>query len=660
MSRFFYSKLALTNIKKNRKSYIPYIFACIGTIIMYYNIHFCSVAKDIGHLSDHRTLRTILAFGTGVIALFSIIFLFYTNSFLIKRRKKEFGLFNILGMEKRHIGRIIFLETLFIYLISITAGVLFGILFSKISILLLFKILAFKVTFGFEIPKTAVLYTFILFTAIFVVNLLYNLFQVYRSKPIELLKGGNVGEKEPKTKWILAIIGLISLGAGYYIALTTESPLAAVNLFFLAVLLVILGTYFLFTAGSIAALKIMRKNKGYYYKSNHFISVSSMLYRMKQNAVGLANICILATTVIFLISTTVSMYVGMDEALKTRYPKEIAISFSNVSHEQTEKIDSVIKEEIKKANTSEKASVHYSLLTFSLSQSGEKFSSIQNITATELNDFSLVTFITIDDYNRMENKSISLSNNEALLFTFRGNIYGDTLNFNGRKFSIKARISSLETEGIMSALVSNTYYVVVDSMDTIHEVYKALEGDEKTIEGHSYYYGFDVDADKDVQIQLTSSIQNALKTLNIEFSMEGRESYRESFYSFYGVLFFLGIFLGLVFIMATVLIIYYKQIAEGYDDKERFEILQKVGMSSGEVKKTISSQVLTVFFLPLVAAVIHIAFAFKVITKLLSVFNLTNIPLFAVCTAITILVFAIFYAVVYALTARTYYKIVSK
>lgn len=660
MSRFFYSKLALTNIKKNRKSYIPYIFACIGTIIMYYNIHFCSVAKDIGHLSDHRTLRTILAFGTGVIALFSIIFLFYTNSFLIKRRKKEFGLFNILGMEKRHIGRIIFLETLFIYLISITAGVLFGILFSKISILLLFKILAFKVTFGFEIPKTAVLYTFILFTAIFVVNLLYNLFQVYRSKPIELLKGGNVGEKEPKTKWILAIIGLISLGAGYYIALTTESPLAAVNLFFLAVLLVILGTYFLFTAGSIAALKIMRKNKGYYYKSNHFISVSSMLYRMKQNAVGLANICILATTVIFLISTTVSMYVGMDEALKTRYPKEIAISFSNVSHEQTENIDSVIKEEIKKANTSEKASVHYSLLTFSLSQSGEKFSSIQNITATELNDFSLVTFITIDDYNRMENKSISLSNNEALLFTFRGNIYGDTLNFNGRKFSIKDRISSLETEGIMSALVSNTYYVVVDSMDTIHEVYKALEGDEKTIEGHSYYYGFDVDADKDVQIQLTSSIQNALKTLNIEFSMEGRESYRESFYSFYGVLFFLGIFLGLVFIMATVLIIYYKQIAEGYDDKERFEILQKVGMSSGEVKKTISSQVLTVFFLPLVAAVIHIAFAFKVITKLLSVFNLTNIPLFAVCTAITILVFAIFYAVVYALTARTYYKIVSK
>lgn len=660
MNRFFYSKLALTNIKKNGKSYIPYIFACIGTIIMYYNIHFCALSKSLSNFTEARILRTLLIFGTAVTALFSIIFLFYTNSFLIKRRKKEFGLFNILGMEKRHIGKIIFLETVFIYLICITSGILFGILFSKLTLLILFKILSFKVSFGFEIPKEAVFYTFILFTGIFILNILNNLFQVYRSKPIELLKGGKIGEKEPKTKGIIAIIGAISLGIGYYIALTTKSPLKALNKFFLAVILVIIGTYCLFTAGSIALLKIMRKNKRYYYKPKHFISVSSMIYRMKQNAIGLANICILATTVIFLISTTVSLYVGMDEALKTRYPKEIAISANNISDEQAEQLTSVIKEELKKANITEKNVVHYRPMTFAVNQNEETFSSIVNKYVFDVDNFSTVTFITVDDYNKMENKSETLSKNEALLYIIHGNISGNTLNFNGHKFSIKKRISSMVTEGILSAIIYNSYYVVVDSMDTINEVYKSLEGKDKTMEQLSYLYSFDVDANEDTQIKFTSTLENALKKLNLDFSLEGRESSRQEFFNLYGILFFLGIFLGLVFIMATVLIIYYKQIAEGYDDKERFEILQKVGMSSGEVKKIINSQVLKVFFLPLIAAIIHIAFAFKIITKLLSVFNLTNIPLFAVCTAATILVFAFFYALVYGLTAKTYYKIVSK
>lgn len=660
MNRFFYSKLALTNIKKNGKSYIPYILASIGTIIMYYNMHFSAVAKDLGHLSDHQTLRSMLSFGTFVIALFSIIFLFYTNSFIIKRRKKEFGLFNILGMEKRHIGRIIFLETVYIYIISLIAGILFGILFSKLTILLLFKIISFEVAFGFEVPKAAVYYTFILFTGIFTVNLLYNLFQVYRSKPIELLQGGKVGEKEPKTKWLLVVVGTISLAIGYYIALTTESPLAALSKFFLAVILVIVGTYCLFTAGSIALLKILRKNKSYYYKAKNFISISGMIYRMKQNAVGLANICILATTVIFLISTTVSMYVGVDDALKTRYPREITVNGVGISDEDAGKLNSVIKEEIKKVKVNEKNTIHYRPMTFSLKQNGNKFSSSQGLPVYELDSFAMVTFITLDDYNKMVKASESLSNNEALLYTVHGDLSGDSLNFNGHKITVKKRLSSLDIDGEMTAILRNTYYLVVNNADTIHEVYKALEGKDNPMGDLSYFYGFDIDGDKDLEIKLTSALQKALKELNIDVRLEGRESLREGFYSLYGVLFFLGIFLGLLFIMATVLIIYYKQIAEGYDDKERFEIMQKVGMSHNEVKKVISSQVLTVFFLPLVAAVIHIAFAFKVITKLLSLFNLTNIPLFAVCTAITILIFAIFYALVYSLTARTYYRIVSK
>ena len=499
-----------------------------------------------------------------------------------------------------------------------------------------------------------------MFTGIFTVNLLYNLFQVYRSKPIELLQGGKVGEKEPKTKWLLVVVGTISLAIGYYIALTTESPLAALSKFFLAVILVIVGTYCLFTAGSIALLKILRKNKSYYYKAKNFISISGMIYRMKQNAVGLANICILATTVIFLISTTVSMYVGVDDALKTRYPREITVNGVGISDEDAGKLNSVIKEEIKKVKVNEKNTIHYRPMTFSLKQNGNKFSSSQGLPVYELDSFAMVTFITLDDYNKMVKDSESLSNNEALLYTVHGDLSGDSLNFNGHKITVKKRLSSLDIDGEMTAILRNTYYLVVNNADTIHEVYKALEGKDNPMGNLSYFYGFDIDGDKDLEIKLTSALQKALKELNIDVRLEGRESLREGFYSLYGVLFFLGIFLGLLFIMATVLIIYYKQIAEGYDDKERFEIMQKVGMSHNEVKKVISSQVLTVFFLPLVAAVIHIAFAFKVITKLLSLFNLTNIPLFAVCTAITILIFAIFYALVYSLTARTYYRIVSK
>jgi hypothetical protein len=509
MNRFFYTKLAVNNLVKNAQTYIPYLLTSIGTIMTFYNMRFLVAAKDIGNLSDSASLRSVLALGAGVIAVFSVIFLFYTNSFLIKRRKKEFGLFNILGMEKKHIARIMFWETLLVAVISLCVGLAAGILFSKLMILLLFKIISFRVTFGFEIPISAVIYTTVLFGGIFILNLIYNISQVVRSKPIELLQGGNVGEKEPKTNWLLASIGAVSLGIAYYIALTTESPLAALQLFFVAVVLAMIGTHCLFTAGSIALLKMLRKNKSYYYQSKHFIPVSGMIYRMKQNATGLANICILSTAVIIMLSTTVSMYVGMEDVLRTRYPRNIIVSASNVSGEL------------------------------------------------------------------------------------------------------------------------------------------------------SYHYAFDVDDERDAQISLVSTLQKAVHQLNVDGYVEGAESSRESFYSLYGGLFFIGIFLGLLFIMATVLIIYYKQIAEGYDDRERFEIMQKVGMSRAEVKQAIQSQVLTVFFLPLVTAVIHIAFAFKVITKLLEVLNLTNVQLYAGCTVVTILVFAVFYIIVYAVTARTYYNIVS-
>jgi putative ABC transport system permease protein len=659
MNRIFYPKLAVNNLVKNAQTYIPYLLTSIGTIMTFYNMRFLVVAKDIGNLSDSASLRAILSLGAGVIAVFSVIFLFYTNSFLIKRRKKEFGLFNILGMEKKHIARIMFWETLFAAVISLCVGLVAGILFSKLMILLLFKIISFEVTFGFEIPIGAVIYTTVLFGGIFILNLIYNISQVVRSKPIELLQGGNVGEKEPKTNWLLASIGAVSLGIAYYIALTTESPLAALQLFFVAVVLAMIGTHCLFTAGSIALLKMLRKNKRYYYQSKHFIPVSGMIYRMKQNATGLANICILSTAVIIMLSTTVSMYVGMEDVLRTRYPRNIIVSASNVSDEQAIKLDAAIEKRTRAVDIDRQNVIRYRPMSFSTLQNGASFTADHSGNYL-VDNIALVICITVDDYNRMESKSVSLSGGEVLLYTLRGDLPGDTVSFNGFKLSIKDRLSALETEGRMSAMINNSYYLVVDGPNTIKQIHNSLSCNQGDMGELSYHYAFDVDDEKDAQISLVSTLRKAVQELNVDGYVEGAESSRESFYSLYGGLFFIGIFLGLLFIMATVLIIYYKQIAEGYDDRERFEIMQKVGMSRAEVKQAIKSQVLTVFFLPLVTAAIHIAFAFKVITKLLEVLNLTNVQLYAGCTVVTILVFAVFYIIVYAVTARTYYNIVSQ
>lgn len=663
MSKLFYPKLATINIKNNTRTYMPYILTSIGIIAMFYNMCYLAVARDIGdNIKDSMSLRIMLRLGSIVIGIFSVIFLFYINSFLIKRRKKEFGLFNILGMEKKHVARIMFFETLFSALISITAGILTGILLSKLMILLLLKIIAVDVGFGFEVPLSAIISTLLLFGGIFALNLIYNICQVHLAKPVELLKGGNVGEKVPKTRWLMAILGTICLGIGYYIALTTETPLAALNLFFIAVVLVIIGTYLMFIAGSIAILKMLRKNKKYYYKPNHFISVSGMIYRMKQNAAGLASICILSTMVIVMLSTTISLYVGIEDVLRTRYPRNIIIDADNITDEKVQKLDQAVEEQLSRFGAEKKDIVRYRSMSFAAIQDGAVFS-VRSQDSYAYDNISIVVFITADEYNKIANKDISLSEGEALLCSYRGNIPGDSVRFGNFELSIKERLSSDDTKditkGMLSAMAANSYFFIVKDVDAIKQVYKGFHGENTDVPELSYYYAFDVSGSRDVQINLVGEIRKAMKEIGAEGYVEGPEAEREGFYSLYGGLFYLGLFLGILFIMATVLIIYYKQVSEGYDDKERFGIMQKVGMSREEVWKAIRSQVLSVFFLPLLAAVIHIAFAFKVITKLLYIFNLTNIPLFALCTVITILVFAVFYTIVYAMTAKTYYKIVS-
>lgn len=657
MNKFFYSKLALNNIKKNYRTYIPYILTCIGTIMMFYNMCYLSVAKDIGSVSDSGSVRQILFLGEIVIGIFSLIFLFYTNSFLIKRRKKEFGLFNILGMEKKHIAKIMFYETVATAIVTILVGISLGILFSKLMLLLLFKIMLSEVPFGFEVPLTAIIATIGLFCSIFIINLIYNMGQVHLSNPVELLKGGNVGEKEPKTKWVLTITGFVTLGIGYYIAIATKSPLAALNKFFAAVILVIIGTYCLFTSGSIAVLKMLRKDKKYYYQSRHFISVSGLIYRMKQNAAGLANICILSTAVIIMISSTISLYSGIEDVLRTMYPRNILVSADDISYEQAEEIDALIEKQISDLNIGVRNVSRYRFMSMVVFQEGFNFIPA-DFDYYSSDNFATLIFITQDEYNKLENKSVSLKSHESLVYTSSEKKPENTIKISEYELNIKENLSSFKPAGILSDRLISSYCIVVDNVNTIEQIYKSLNN-ENVMEELSYFYGFDVDADENIQINIVYSLNNAFSKHNTFIRVEGAEVSRDRLYAIYGGLFFLGIFLGLLFLMATVLIIYYKQIAEGYDDKERFEIMQKVGMSKEEVKKAIKSQVLTVFFLPLITTVIHITFAFKVIIKLLSVLNLTNVPLFALCTVITIIIFAFFYTIIYAMTARSYYKIVS-
>lgn len=648
MSKIFYQRLAVANIKKNGKTYFPYILTCICSIMMYYMMHFMSANKGLDNMSGGVQLKSLLGLGTYVIGLFSIIFLFYTNSFLIKRRKKEIGLYNILGMEKRHIAKVLFWENIFVALMSISMGLLWGIVLSKLMFLILLKILNFTVPMGYFISTKSIISTIFLFSIIFILTLISNLKHIHLTKPIELLKGGELGEKEPKTKWGLTLIGVICLGAGYYIALATESPLAVLNLFFIAVVLVMIGTYALFTTGSITLLKILKKNKNFYYQSNHFINVSGMIYRMKQNAVGLANICILSTAVLIMVFSTVSLYVGMEDALRQRHPSDITVSVDNVSEEEIIELSNRIKELADKHDVSIKNEVKYHLQDMLMMQDHNTFNKADNKNLAA-NNICFVVGIPLSDYNAQENQSISLNENEVLLYTHKGEIPSDQINVLGKAYTIKSRIDYMSMDSNMFDVVINGYCFVVSD-----EILADM-----SIDGISYYYSFNTDESSDKEIVLTHAINQILKEMSIDGLCEGREESRQSFLAVYGGLFFIGIFLGALFIIATVLIIYYKQISEGYEDKKRFEIMQKVGMSKGEIKKSIKSQVLIVFFLPLITAIIHIAVALKAIIKMLSVLNLTNVTLFIFCVVGTILAFALFYATIYALTSRTYYKIVS-
>lgn len=670
MKHGLYPKLAWTGISKNRSMYVPYILTCTGMILMFYLISFLSDNTTVGSISGGEEMQMILSLGTGIIGTFSLIFLFYTNSFLMRRRKKEFGLYNILGMGKWNLGRILVWECLIIAGISLAAGLGVGILFSKLSELLMIRILGGESGFSFSISWKSVGNTVFLFGVIFLILLIHGLGQIRLSNPVELLRSENVGEKPPKANWILAILGAVFLFGGYYMAVTIEDPITALMLFFVAVILVIIGTYLLFIAGSVVLCRILQKNKRYYYKTNHFISVSSMVYRMKRNGAGLASICILSTMVLVMISSTVCLYIGTEDSLRSRYPRNIVVDTYSMDEANTSRMQEAIGNVLEEYGEAETNVLHYQYLSFTgFVNGGQILLDPDQIshTLSDVGNFRQIFVVSLADYNQLMGTEKVLNPDEVLVYSTKSDYTEDSVSLEGvGTWKVKEHVSDYVDNGTDSMQITSSVFLFVPDIQMIRETVSSMAALNSKIQYFEHdYHGFDLSCDEERQAEIADIIQADAAGFQAEEGgfprviVESVAAQRAGFYALYGGLFFLGVLLGIVFLVGAVLIMYYKQVTEGYEDQKRFEILQKVGMTKREIRKSINSQILTVFFLPLLTAGVHVGFAFPMIYKMLFMFNLTNRPLLIGVTAGCYLIFALFYIVVYRITSRSYYRIVS-
>lgn len=670
-------------MKSNRRFYLPYILTVIGTAAAFYIM--AAIVSDpgskelaAGTSNGPMYVSMFMTLGMFVLGLFSCIFLLYTNSFLMKRRQKELGLYSVLGMSKTNIAGIMVFEALYIALIGIGGGLAVGILLTKLVSLALFRLMRLPVPFGFSVQPIAIIIVVLFFAGLILLTLLANLAKVGRSRPVELLRGGNVGEKEPKANWFLTIVGVLFLGAGYAVAMLVDNPGMAVAVYFLAVFAVIIGTYCLFTSVSIAVLKALRRNKRYYYKAKHFISVSGMLYRMKRNAVGLANICILCTMVMVMVSGTLSLYLGSEEQVNVYCPADVVVKATYYASSTEDHVynEETGEETIEYHTPYDAAAMDAWFEDYfaghKLTPSAAKAVEYYSFTAVDSEDHvSLVTAVTAETYAQLTGEAApELAPGEALAHVPSGYKFGDGLNFldkDGNTLSIQfvgeAQLSSAQVElntAILSQSEDDDIVLVVPDTAALLELVAGQENGSYVWRGQ---YDFDASdealaAMADDYFAASSEGDGVDAGYYDVLRIDLRSETERDVYGLSGGFLFLGVFLGIVFLMATVLIIYYKQVSEGYEDNARFEIMRKVGLSEREARRAIRSQILTVFFMPILVAAIHIAFDFNLVVLLLCLFSLTNVKLTALCTLGTLLVFCAVYAVVYALTARSYYKIV--
>ena len=676
MKRGFYLKLALDGMKKNKRLYIPYLLTCAGMVMMFYILYGLAMSPLMETMRGGNTMGLVLMLGTWVILLFSLLFLLYTNSFLARRRNKEFGLYNILGMNKRNLSRILLWETLLCALFSIGAGLAGGILLSKLAELFLLHMAGEQADFALRIVPKGILAAILFYGAIFAVLMVISLARLHISRPLDLLKSEAAGEKPPKANWLFALAGVIILGVAYYLAVTIESPLTAVTLFFAAVLMVIVATYLLFIAGSVALCKLLQKKKGYYYKPNHFVSVSSMAFRMKRNGAGLAAICILATMVLVMLSSTSCLYFGGDDALRGSYPYDVmTVAGFNAPADCTPEVQNQLEEIIQRtADGHAQNSVLYSVLDTSGSfedgvlDPGGFDRRVVSSSASALEAVRSVCILPLSDYNRLAGTNRTLAPGEALLWSSNQKYDFDTFAVKGcRTLQIREQLDSLPIRIANSAVLATTYFVIVpDWTDYCAEAcaYVTGLGSDMITADTEMFACFDLPGMSEAeQCEIQDKVSDAAQDVRDPgwryFSTASLADNRSDFFSTYGSLFFLGIILSIVFIAAAALIIYYKQLSEGYEDQSRFGVMQKVGMTKKEIRRAVNSQVITVFFAPLALAGVHLAFAFPFVQKIVRLFGVFNTRLLIITSIICFLAFALFYVFVYRRTAKAYYSIVS-
>lgn len=677
MKMGFYPKLAWEGIRKNKRLYLPYIMTCIGMIMMHYIISYLSGAAILDSVLGSETVGYAMSLGSWVIAVFSVLFLFYTNSFLIRRRKKEFGLYNILGMGKWNIGRIVLWESVIVAVLSLVLGLAAGALLAKVFELAVANLMGAQITYEITIAPDVMVGTGMIYGGIFLLLLLNSLRQIATSNPLELLRSENAGEKPPKANWLVGLAGAIILGIAYYIALTIESPVTALAIFFVAAGMVIVATYFLFGAGSVVMCRLLQKNKRYYYKANHFVSVSSMTYRMNRNGAGLASICVLLTMVMVMLSSTAALYVGTEEQVLSRYPRDInlQIAMNECASLDNTKLDAnraeitgILGDDLSKVENL----VDYRVGNTSGMLSNGEFSNerqdMQNFDYGMANDAVLLFVVPLEDYNRIMGTQQTLDDDEVLIYGYRTDYDAPTIRVNdGQTYRVKEVVDDWVSNGEASMTVIPTVYVFTNDVDAFTKPMQDMMTDWGTpMMTFDWMYCFDMDATEEEIADVFYAIRNSQWMNGLyeseevaSVTAECQDIEREGFYAMFGGLLSLGILLSILFLAAAVLIIYYKQISEGYEDQKRFDIMRKVGMTKRDIRKSINSQMLTVFFLPLVTAGIHLSVAFPIIHKILQMFNMHNIALHIATTAGCFLIFGVFYALVYRITSNAYYSIVS-
>lgn len=672
MHKGIFSRLAKQNIRNNKSTYIPYMITCIFCIAMIYMMEFlrdCPTLDQAVRQADE--VRMIVFTGEIVVEIFCIIFLIYSNSFLMKRRQKEIGLYNILGLERNHIGIVMFLETIITSIGSLAGGIAAGIIGSKLALLLLLKLLHIPSVLGFYISVKGIFTCLFMFGIIFLMILFLNLAKIHLSRPVELLRGNNTGEKEPAAKWLMALIGFICLGAGYYLAVTTESPIKAITIFLLAVILVMAGTYLLFTAGSIVILKFLRRRKSFYYRTGNFISISGMLYRMKQNAIGLASICILSTGVLLMISMTVSIYFGMNDIMLNRYPYDVDMSVTSISEDECQTAIEAFEKAIADNKVPVEKSVEEIYLDIVCSKNGDQILIKPANTIRNSDSVLVLSLLDQAEYERLTGISANLNDGEIFAW-YPSAVQKDSVTVDETEFTVKKWLDKNPLTCGEDAVSDNAVLVVTDEdfkkFDEMRtEMYKGVSsapaGEDLTL-----HLGLDITGSETDKIDFGTPVMEVVKDLkkngglseNSWITSGIRQQEYESYYADNGSLLFIGILLGSLFLMGTAMIIYYKQISEGYEDQKRFEIMQKVGLSRREVRSSVRRQILMVFFLPLLMAMLHITMAFPMIRRMLLLFGMTNTKLFIGCTAGTVLIFAVVYGLIYLMTARSYYHIVER